>query len=81
MKCPICDKDLPNDCFSDLVTNEGTIRCCAVCALQKSNEINGLPKDQPFSGNQAQAMFVKAVRHLEKTNQPVPKWAKRAMWK
>lgn len=81
MQCPTCNKNLPDECFSDLVINTTRVCCCAVCALQKKNEAHGLPKDQPFEGEQAHAMFAKAVRHLEKTNQHIPKWAKRVLWK
>lgn len=47
---------------------------CPICALRDRNQIHGVPRETPFTGTMAHAMFLQAVEHL---GAHAPKWAQK----
>jgi hypothetical protein len=51
--CPQCRRDYPSHLFIDDL--------CPICALRNRNEMQGLPPDTPFSGENARLLHESAA--------------------
>lgn len=68
----VCRRDFPDDCTSQMTihTPESGLSktvVCAICALEKRNELSGMTLKDFSPGSMAQAMLVRCRKYLEKT--------------
>jgi hypothetical protein len=83
--CKLCRRKFPEVLLAPMnLTQDGELRSlnpiCPICALQKRNEISGLPKNAPFSGEHAQFMLEEARKYL-KSRTRRKGWQKKASLK
>ena len=58
--CGICKETYPFYLVQWLVTSEGRVDSCPLCALEARNKMAGLPLDTPFHGEMALEMWEEA---------------------
>lgn len=68
-KCQVCRIDFPAELINTLVSTEGSISCCPVCALRNRNKNHGMKMSEPFRGEIANLMYNTAVQFLKHTKQ------------
>lgn len=66
--CGNCSRSMPDNVVSPLMTNDGVVMMCALCALAEVNRIHGLD-NRPFNGELARSMFNEARAHVLSTGQ------------
>ena len=63
--CALCHRKFPDGCCAPYFANGCVTQVvCGVCALAERNETHGLPPSTPFKGEEAQATYERAARHL-----------------
>ena len=63
MKCTICKKKRPDRLLSPFIINGKALQSvCAICALELRNKAHGLPADEPFRGEVAQALYNETIK-------------------
>ena len=62
--CEVCKQKFPDGCCAPLLGDVIYRVICGVCALKERNTIHGLPLTTPFQGEEAQATYERAARHL-----------------
>lgn len=76
MSCDICKRLMPETHQMRGYDGENPVnmQVCAICGLEYTNTVHGLPHDTPFRGTEAHKAFVRAVNFL---GDLAPDWAKR----
>jgi hypothetical protein len=65
-KCINCNIKFPDHLIQPLFHNGDYSPMCPICALQKINDLHGLPANTPFHGEMAQASYEEAIEFLKK---------------
>lgn len=64
--CTVCHRLFPARLIQNFFSSsEGNRWLCPICALEKRNEIHGLPPNTPFEGEQAQALYEEAIQWVK----------------
>lgn len=63
LRCSKCEREYPFKLINDLVTNEGRMKLCPICALELINIIQGLTPGTPFRGKMASDLYDEAVEY------------------
>ena len=63
--CALCHRKFPDGCCAPyFASGRVTQVVCGVCALAERNKMHGLLPSTPFQGEEAQATYECAARHL-----------------
>lgn len=60
MECENCGWDYPFGYVQTLVSSEGNLKCCGICAFEIINRIHGITREK-FDGEAAEKMRLNAI--------------------
>lgn len=73
--CENCDRKYPSYLLNEMAIGDDAglhyHLLCPLCALEIRNSMHGLPPETLFHAEQAADLHKRAVRHLQKTGQPL----------